>query len=114
MVSDRNRRIQDRAYEIWVEGGRQDGTSDRNWAQAEQEIGHHDHPATTHPAAPADGPGEPTPKAIGKTKTKSADAGDAKPAKSKAPKETSTKASPDKGKKTAKTKPGDAKPRSKK
>lgn len=38
MVSDRNRRIQDRAYEIWEAGGRQEGTADRNWEQAAREI----------------------------------------------------------------------------
>lgn len=124
MVSDRNRRIQDRAYEIWVEGGRQDGTSDRNWAQAEQEVGHHDraapptHPEASQPAAKR------APDASPKTKTaKSAPASETKTAKSKAPKDkaakdkpakdTATKTAPEKDK-SAKAKSGDPKPRSKK
>ena len=112
MVSDRNRKIQDRAYEIWVEGGRQDGTSDHNWAQAEHEIGHHDHPAThSHPAAEAS---EPPAKSGGKTKTAKSSPTEAKPAKTKAPKDKAAKAAPEKDKKSTKGKTGDPKPRSKK
>ena len=38
MVAALEQAIRERAYQLWVEGGRQEGTSDHHWAQAETEI----------------------------------------------------------------------------
>ncbi len=38
MDSDREARIRDRAYEIWVREGRPQGRQDEHWRQAEAEI----------------------------------------------------------------------------
>ena len=37
MDTDRIERISRRAYELWEEGGRRDGSADEDWRRAEQE-----------------------------------------------------------------------------
>jgi hypothetical protein len=39
MESERDRKIRERAYELWVQGGRSEGSSEQHWFQAEQEFG---------------------------------------------------------------------------
>ena len=38
MNSDTERKVRERAYELWVEGGRPHGKSDDYWVQAEREV----------------------------------------------------------------------------
>lgn len=38
MESERDRKIRERAYELWVQGGRSEGNSEQHWFQAEQEY----------------------------------------------------------------------------
>jgi hypothetical protein len=38
MESERDRRIRERAYELWVAGGRQEGGAEQDWERAEREI----------------------------------------------------------------------------
>lgn len=38
MASDKSRRIEERAYALWVEGGRQHGTSEQDWRRAERDV----------------------------------------------------------------------------
>ena len=37
MESERDRKIRERAYELWVQGGRSEDSHERDWLQAEQE-----------------------------------------------------------------------------
>lgn len=39
MESERDRKIRERAYELWVQGGQASDSAERDWAQAEQEFG---------------------------------------------------------------------------
>jgi hypothetical protein len=39
MESERDRKIRERAYELWVQGGQSEGSSEQHWLQAEQEFG---------------------------------------------------------------------------
>lgn len=50
MDSDKETRIRDRAYEIWVREGRPQGRQDEHWRQAEAEIAA-ETAAAGHPAA---------------------------------------------------------------
>ena len=45
MPTERNRKVRERAYGLWVAGGHQDGRSDEHWAQAEREIDAEERPA---------------------------------------------------------------------
>jgi hypothetical protein len=38
MESEKHRKIRERAHQLWEEGGRQDGQSERHWAQATAEV----------------------------------------------------------------------------
>jgi hypothetical protein len=38
MTADRNARIEERAYHIWLEEGRPDGRHDEHWLRAEREM----------------------------------------------------------------------------
>ena len=38
MESERDRKIRERAYELWVQGGRSEGSSEQHWLKAEQEF----------------------------------------------------------------------------
>lgn len=38
MASERDRKIRERAYELWEQGGRQDGSSEAHWHQAVTEF----------------------------------------------------------------------------
>jgi hypothetical protein len=38
MESEKDRKIRERAYELWVQGGRSEGSSEQHWFQAEQEY----------------------------------------------------------------------------
>ena len=38
MESEKDRKIRERAYELWVQSGRSEGTSEQHWYQAEQEY----------------------------------------------------------------------------
>ncbi len=52
MASERDLKIKARAYELWEEGGREDGHADAHWAQAMREIGSVDErPSKTRTAA---------------------------------------------------------------
>ncbi len=37
-TADQEQRIRQRAYELWVQGGRRDGRADDDWRLAEEEI----------------------------------------------------------------------------
>ena len=50
MEQDRAASIQTRAYQLWEEGGREDGNHERHWRQAELDI---DAAASTATADPA-------------------------------------------------------------
>lgn len=39
MATERDAAIRERAYHLWVEGGRRDGTSVQDWLRAEQDHG---------------------------------------------------------------------------
>ncbi|MDB5592499.1 DUF2934 domain-containing protein, partial [Enterovirga sp.] len=39
MESERERKIRQRAYEIWEESGREEGKADEHWAKAAAELG---------------------------------------------------------------------------
>lgn len=49
MESDRERKIRERAYALWVEGGQSPDSSHRDWLTAEQEVG-------AAPGSSAEGP----------------------------------------------------------
>ncbi len=36
--ADQEQRVRQRAYELWVQGGRRDGRADEDWRLAEEEI----------------------------------------------------------------------------
>lgn len=38
MPTERNRIVRERAYALWVEGGRQEGRPDEHWLTAEREV----------------------------------------------------------------------------
>ena len=38
MESERDRKIRERAYELWVQGGQRSDSSEQDWRQAEQEF----------------------------------------------------------------------------
>lgn len=38
MESERDRKIRERAYELWIQGGQEHGRSDEHWLRAEQEY----------------------------------------------------------------------------
>ena len=44
MDTERDRRIRDRAYALWVEDGRPEGRSDEHWLRAEREAGESEAP----------------------------------------------------------------------
>src|SRR5579885_1748863 len=71
MQSDRDARIRERAYQIWIEEGCQHGKQDEYWYRAEQEIA-----AQEPEAEPADTPAEPgtRPRAPAKTPAAEKDA----------------------------------------
>ena len=52
-MGDRERRIRDEAYRIWVEDGRPDGDDQRYWYAAERAIDTHDKAMVKPPAKPA-------------------------------------------------------------
>ena len=74
MTSGKEHTIRERAYELWVEGGRRDGMSEDNWLRAEREHASNGaaqaespRPAKAKPAAKAAAPaakpgGKPAPK----------------------------------------------------
>jgi len=59
MQSDRQARIRERAYHIWVEEGRSEGRHDEHWQRAEREIAEEEARAGDEVAAP---PRRPRPK----------------------------------------------------
>jgi hypothetical protein len=53
MQSDRDARIKDRAYQIWLSEGRRHGQHDAHWQQAEREIAAEEAPSGGRKASPA-------------------------------------------------------------
>jgi hypothetical protein len=55
---DREQKIRDRAYEIWVQEGRPEGREGEHWSQAARELGYDDAPAQDGNELPRIGDGD--------------------------------------------------------
>lgn len=62
MPTERNRKVRERAYGLWVAGGHQEGKSDEHWAQAEREIDAEETPVRTAAAGKTAGKAGPVTK----------------------------------------------------
>ncbi len=63
-MDDREQKIRDRAYEIWVEQGRPEGHEGEHWSQAARELGYDDAPSGESNEVPRIGEGDDAPPAI--------------------------------------------------
>jgi hypothetical protein len=96
MESERDRKIRERAYELWVQGGQRDDTSEQNWHQAEQEFAAgSESPDLETAAAPKKATrSKAAPSAAPSTAAPAADGAAAKPARGKAAAKAPSEAAP--------------------
>lgn len=60
-MDDREQKIRDRAYELWVQEGRPEGREGEHWSQAARELGYDDAPSSDNNEVPRIGEGDVAP-----------------------------------------------------
>jgi hypothetical protein len=98
MESEKDRKIRERAYELWVQSGRSEGTSEQHWYQAEQEYAAGSESPDTSAAAGSAGADLTSPKKAPRARAASSASSPAKPATAGTGARSATKRQPAKSK----------------